>query len=107
MTVRLILLPGESRIYTFDFHNQPELQNGDTILTVSSITSTPAGLTFGVPTIIDFTDSSTHVLYPSSAVTVEISGGTVNTKYYCKCTANLTSGPTLECAGFLTVTELT
>ncbi len=107
MTVRLTLLPGESRVYTFDFHNQPEITNGDTILTVTSVTSTPAGLVFGIASVVDFTDPNTAIVYPLSAVNVEISSGTPNTKYYCKCTVNMASGTNLECVGFLTVAELT
>jgi hypothetical protein len=60
---------GESRIYEMDFSQKAEIINGDSLHTVSSVSSSISGLTFGTPSI-----SGTKVV-------CAISGGTSYTNY--------------------------
>lgn len=83
----------ESRLYDFDFSAQTEIAAGQTIASVTSITSTPFGLTLG----------SSVIAPAKKIVQVRISGGVVGIKYDLRCTVLTDQDNILEGPGEITV----
>jgi hypothetical protein len=73
---------GEGRFYNFNFNNQPELEDGQTITSVVSVVSVPSGLTLGTPAIA------------GSKVQTFISGGTPGF-YFVVFTVTTSGSPTV------------
>lgn len=85
----------EAQTYNFDFTNKPQIKTGQTISSVTSITSDPSGLTFG----------SSSISSDGKKVQVRISGGTANTAYDIECRAVTSGGDTVVICGRLTILE--
>lgn len=83
--------PSESRLYDFDF--SANLVDGETISTISSLTSTPTGLTVG-SSVID-----------GGKVQVRLSAGTTQTLYKLTCRITTSLSNILELDGYLRVEE--
>lgn len=85
----------ESRVYNFDFAAVDELAvDGDTIATVTSVTSVPtSGLTIGTPSV------------SSPIVSVTISGGTPGVDYELRCLVHTAANAVLLGIGRLVVPE--
>lgn len=90
--------PSEDRTYEFDFSDFPEIRdNGETITSAGSVSSSPAGLTLGTPTIAA----------GAKKVLVRISGGTVDINYKITVINVTTSGSNkLEGEGLLLVRNI-
>lgn len=102
MSTRLIKRAGETRQYTFDFSQFPEIAGGDTLTGVATVSatnlnssSTDIGPTLGNPTI----------LAGGKTVSCVISGGTDGNTWRMECTCNTVGGFILICTGQLTVSE--
>jgi hypothetical protein len=89
----------EVRVYEFNFERQPEIRDSAEMITnVISLTCDPSGLTIGTPAIA--TDGK--------RVQVELSGGTLGTRYLMKMLVELDGGPKrLEMPGVLSVIGFT
>lgn len=87
----LIKQPSESKVYAIDFANL--LDTGDSIDTVTSVESTPAG-----PTIFDKAKSGTEVRFT-------VADGTDGVFYTLEAIVETTNGETLEGEGYLYVTD--
>lgn len=83
----------ESLQFAFDFSEKEEIQSGDSIASVTSLTATPTGLTLADEDI----DEIAH------QVRVTISGGTSSTRYVLRCKILTTNGYTIIGKGNLTV----
>jgi len=83
--------PRESRVYTIDF--SPNMQEGETITSVTTFDVTPAGLTYNSAT-------------PSGQlIAVRFSGGTASTQYKWSAVVVTSLGNTLEDDGYLHVKD--
>jgi hypothetical protein len=91
----LVKRAAESRVYSMDFSQLPEISSGGTLAGVTSVTATPAGLTVGTGTI-----SGTTVL-------VTLSGGTDGVLYQLSFTVTTNANPaaTLVGIGYLLVDD--
>ena len=83
--------PGEARLYDIDF--APLLASGDTIASVTSVTTAQVGLTIALPS------------FASPLVQVRISSGTDGTLYKITAIIVTTDGDTLETDVFLRLEE--
>jgi hypothetical protein len=84
---QLEMIPGERRVYTFDFSQMPELAvAGETLAAAVSVTAEPDGLIVGIPTLNQ----------PANGVEVEVTGGVSPVTYTLKATTQ-TSGGHLLC----------
>ena len=86
--IHLTKQPNESKVYSFSFDGQ--LRTGDTIASVTSITSDIAGLTIG---------AASHD--SDEIAQARISGGTSEVLYHLTCIVTTTLGDTLETDGDL------
>jgi hypothetical protein len=91
----LVKRAAESRLYSMDFANLPEIAGGGALAAVTSVTATPAGLTVGTGTIA------------GTKVQVTISGGTDGVLYQVAFTATTNANPaaTLVGIGYLLVDD--
>jgi hypothetical protein len=90
--------PGESRLYSFDFSDQPEIVAGAILVGVPVVTATPAGLTIG----------SAVVAGAGKLVNVPLSGGTISggpdpTVFLCECVVSTNGGAILNGFGKLSI----
>jgi hypothetical protein len=94
MTV-LVKRAAESRTYTMDFSQQPEIAGGQVLSSVVSVAASPAGLTVGTGTI------------SGSTVQVTLSGGTDGVLYQVSFTVTTNANPaaTLVGIGYLQVDD--
>lgn len=83
--------PTESRAYTMDF--APNMSTGETITSVTSVVSTPTGLTVGSNTI------------SGQRAQVRLSGGTAGIAYNVTFIVVTSLSNTLEAEGILVVTD--
>ena len=84
--------PAESRLYDLDFGGL--MRTGETISAVSSVTSTPSGLTVGATSI------------SGQTVQVRLSSGTTATEYLITCRVTTSVSDTLELEGRLWVEDV-
>lgn len=87
----LVKKVAESRVFSFDFSDYPEIVGGATI-TSATVVASPTGPTIGSP------------LPTVGIVQVRISGGLDGTTYEMTCTAVTNAGDTLVGCGQLQVT---
>ena len=97
-TQTLVKAASRTRVYLFDFSNFDEIQDGETIASVSC--PAVSGLTIGTPTV---TTTVKNFIPAGQAVQVSIDGGTVNTDYNVKVIATTSGGSELEVRGVLAV----
>ncbi len=83
--------PTESRVYTMDFSNN--MDDAESLASVTSVTSAPTGLTVGTATAI------------GKLVAFRLSSGTSNTSYKITVVTVTSMGNTLEGQGFLMVKD--
>ncbi len=91
--MKLIKQPSESRVYAIDF--QKLLASGDSVKTISSLTTSPAA---------QLTLSSQRIVTPK--VLVRVQDGVAGTLYAITCIVTTTLGDTLEGEGELEVKNL-
>jgi hypothetical protein len=91
----LVKRAAESRLYSMDFANLPEIAGGGALAAVTSVMASPAGLTVGTGTI------------SGTKVQVTISGGTDGVLYQVLFTATTNANPaaTLVGIGYLLVDD--
>jgi hypothetical protein len=91
----LVKRAAESRLYSMDFANLPEIVAGGALAAVTSVTASPAGLTVGTGAIA------------GTKVQVTISGGTDGVLYQVVFTATTNANPaaTLVGIGYLLVDD--
>lgn len=78
-------VPGESRLYTFNFGDYPELsQQGQTLSGTSSVASDPTGPSLGTSFVV------------GNVVMVNIAGGTDGVDYNLTVTAGTSGGQTIQ-----------
>jgi hypothetical protein len=87
--------PSETRVYDFDFTAQTEIAAGDTIASVTSVTSSR---TTGGGTL-----SLAATGFTGPRVRVTISGGSAGDRHLVTCTVLTTAGVTLTGCGALEV----
>lgn len=92
----LIKFPGETRDYAFEFADQVELQNGETLTGTPTVTATlrrgtPTTLTLGTPTI------------NGSQVQISIAGGTLGDHYDILCIVATNASHTIAALGRLRI----
>jgi hypothetical protein len=94
----LVKRPAESRFYTMDLSQLPELAGGDTISSVKAVAASVPGagaLTVGSPSIVN----------SSTGVQVQVSGGTVGATYTVSFTVATAAGSTLGGVGYVNVSD--
>jgi hypothetical protein len=91
----LVKRAAESRVYSMDFSQLPEIAGGGALAAVTSVTASPAGLTVGTGTI------------SGNTVQVTLSGGTDGILYQVSFTATTNRNPpaTLVGIGYLLVDD--
>lgn len=88
----------ESRIFLFDFSQQPEIVAGETIVGIvgGNATATPSGeLVLSAATVGSGAQAG--------MVLVTISGGVLNSRYLLKIRVTLSNGAVIEGAGVLSI----
>lgn len=92
-TPALVKQPGENRLYSMDF--AANLDDGETIASVTSVSCTPSGL-----------DISTTPVANGTQAQQRIFGGTDGVQYKITIVVLTSGGNTLEGEGYLTVRQL-
>ena len=93
----------ESRLYTMDFSNLPEIAAGDTVASVTSVTCTGAVGTGG--SVSDLTLSNTAVHSGNKGADVRIAAGVDGITYQLSFKVLTTNGYTLVGVGYLYVDD--
>jgi hypothetical protein len=89
----LVKRAGESRTYSMDFSNLPEISGGGSISSITSVTASPSDLTVGVTSI------------SGNKAQAVLSAGSDGTQYTVTFTILTSGGSTLIAIGYLMVDD--